>query len=233
MNERYKPEEYKLGLWKDFMDNTELIPEKYKETMGKIAATYVSDTSFLFRIYKGFRENERFIEDEKTGIRYERDRDEHILFADGKECVYDKSTFHRIIASYLDLLEDTLPLGTVVDLKKDAFRNVVETDEVKDFRFVITHRFLGKEEDHFYFPYAGVVYPIGILDDETIYHFTRPMVEKIVHMGYKDESEEAFVYLMKQDLIIKKSKNTYGYATDDGVKEFMEKVREKNGGISL
>lgn len=206
------------------MDNTELIQDKYKETMAKIATTYMSDTSFLFRVYQGFRENERFIEDEATGIRYERDGSDYILSSEGRECIFDRDSFHRIMAAYLDLLEDTLPLGTVVDLRKDIFKHVKELDEVKTLRFVITHRFLGRKEDKCYFPYAGVVYPTGMLGQNEVYHFTRPMVDRVVHMGYRDEMEDAFVYLMKNEFVAEKGKMTYGYATDDGVCEFRKKA---------
>lgn len=226
---KYTHKDYKLGLWKSFMESTNLVPETYRDIMGKIAAVYVDNTSFLFRIYEAFRGNERFLEDEKNCVKYERDGEEYILSFNGKECIFDKETFRRIIASYLDLLEDTLPLGTVVDLRKDVFENVEDLKNLEAIRFVITHRFLGDEKDMYYFPYGGVVYPTGMLGRKEVYYFTRPLVEKIVHMGFRDEQEEAFVYIMKHDLVVQKGKNTYGYATDEDVRAFSEKVRDKVG----
>ena len=128
----------------------------------------------------------------------------------------------------LDLLEDTLPLGSVVDLKKSAYKNVPEASEVEHIRMVITYRFLGKEEDSHYFPYAGVVYPTGMLGRKEVLYFTRPLVEKVVREGYRDEQEDAYVYLMKKELVIEKGKNSFGYATKEEIEAFNAQVKRRD-----
>jgi len=225
-----KPQEYKLNLWKEFMEHTDYIPERLYETMGMIAGLYVDDTSFLFKVYESFIEGDRFLEDEENGVKYERDGGDYILSYDGKECVLEEAEFKRMLVSMLDLLEDTLPLGTVVDLKKSAYEGVVEQlDEVEEIRMVITYRFLGYMEQGYYFPYAGVVYPTGMLGQEEVLYFTRPLVENIVRQGYRDDKEDAYVYLMKRELIIEKGANTYGYATPEEIESFNEKVKGVKG----
>lgn len=224
-----KTRDYKLNLWKEFMENTEYISERNRGTMGRIAGFYVDDTSFLFRIYEAFIEKERFVEDERNSVRYERDGDDYILALEGKECVFGKENFRKVLISMLDLLEDTLPLGSVVDLKKSAYKNVPEVQEVDEIRMVITYRFLGKEEDSHYFPYAGVVYPTGMMGRKEVLYFTRPLVEKVVREGYRDEKEDAYVYLMKRELVIEKGKNSFGYATEEEIKAFNTLVKKARG----
>lgn len=217
--------EYRLNLWKEFMEQTSYIPERLHETMGMIAGTYVEDTSFLSKVYESFVLKERFLEDEEKEVKYERDGEDHILTFQGKECVFDKPDFKKVLTSMLDLLEDTLPLGTVVDLKKSAYEDVVELEGVEEIRMVITYRFLGDLSQGYYFPYAGVVYPTGMLGQKEVLYFTRPLVESIVKEGYRDEKEDAYVYLMKQEMIVEKGANTYGYATPEEIESFNKHVK--------
>lgn len=224
--------DYKLNLWKEFMELTGYINDRDKETMGKIAGTYVDDVGFLFRVYEAFVENERFVEDEEKNIRYEREGEEYILSYKGKECIFEKEDFKKVLSSMLDLLEDTLPLGTVVDLRKDTYKDVPQVQQVDHIRMVITYRFLGKDEDDYYFPYAGVVYPTGMLGRKEVLYFTRPLVDRVVKEGYRDEKEDAYVYLMKKELVIEKNKNSFGYAPKEKIDEFNQKVKkgERNNG---
>lgn len=219
--------DYKLNLWKEFMEKTPYIPERLRETMGQIAGYYVDDNRFLFQVYEALIENERYLQDEESEITYERDGEDYILAYQGKECVFSEADFKKVLASMLDILEDTLPLGTVVDLNKDAYKGVPQVDEIENIRIVITYRFLGKESQKFYFPYAGVVYPVGMLGYDEVLYFTRPLVEKIIHKGYRDNQEDAYVYLMKQEMIVEKGMNTVGYATPEEIEEFNKQVKRE------
>lgn len=221
--------EYKLNLWKEFMENTDYINSRDKETMGKIAGAYVDDTAFLFKVYEAFIENDRFMEDEERHVRYERDGKDYILSYEGKECIFEKKAFKKVLTGLLDLLEDTLPLGTVVDLRKDAYKDVPNIQDVDHIRMVITYRFLGKEEDAYYFPYAGVVYPTGMMGRKEVLYFTRPLVERVVKEGYRDEKEDAYVYLMKNELVIEKGKNSFGYAEKEEIDAFNKMVKKGEG----
>lgn len=223
-----KTRDYKLNLWKEFMEHTGCIPQRDHETMGRIAGTYVDDVSFLMRIYEAFAEKERFIEDEEHSVRYERDGEDYILALEGRECAFSKEDFRKVIVGMLDLLEDTLPLGSVVDLKKSAYKDVPEASEVEHIRMVITYRFLGKEEDSHYFPYAGVVYPTGMLGRKEVLYFTRPLVEKVVREGYRDEQEDAYVYLMKKELVIEKGKSSFGYAAKEEIEAFNAAAKRRD-----
>jgi len=217
--------DYKLSLWKEFMEQTSYIPRGEWETMGRIAGCYVDDMKSLFKIYEAFIENDRFLVDEERNVKYEKDGEEYILALEGKECVFEKEPFRKILVSMFDLLEDTLPLGSVVDLKKSAYAKNTRINEIDELRMVITYRFLGREEDSHYFPYAGVVYPTGMLGQKEVLYFTRPLIENVVREGYHDEKEDAYVYLMKQELVVEKGKNSFGYAKPEEIESFNKMVK--------
>ena len=208
------------------MEQADYIPERLYDTLGMIAGFYLKDTSFLFKLYKAFVERRRFLEDEKNDVFYEREDDYYILSYQGKACGFEEADFKSLLVSMLDLFEDTLPLGTVVDLKKSVYEGVAELEKVENIRMVVTYRFLNTESDSHFFPYAGVVYPTGMLAEfpEVVY-FTLPLVERIVHKGYRDKDELAFVYLMKKELVIDKGKNSFGYATPEEIKSFNKQVK--------
>lgn len=218
--------DYRLNLWQEFMKHTPYIIQKDQETMGEIAGLYVENSGFLYQVYEAFIEKDRFLEDEQNEVAYERDGDDYILTLRGRECVYSEQEFRRILVSMLDLLEEPLPLGTVVDLKKSVYQNLPEIQQVDEIRMVITHRFLGSEEDSCYFPYAGVVYPTGMMGRKEVLYFTRPIIEKIVHMGYRDEKEDAYTYLMKKELVIEKGKNSIGFAPKEEIEAFNQRFRK-------
>jgi len=118
-----------------------------------------------------------------------------------------------------------LPLGSVVDLKKSAYAKTPRINEIDELRMVIAYRFLGREEDSHYFPYAGVVYPTGMLGQKEVLYFTRPLIENVVREGYHDEKEDAYVYLMKQELVVEKGKNSFGYAKPEEIESFNKMVK--------
>ena len=74
---------------------------------------------------------------------------------------------------------------------------------------VITHRFLHNPKDKYYFQYAGVVYPVGSLGKDRMLHFTPPLIESIVHLGYQDRQDEEFVLMMKHELKCNRSIQSY------------------------
>jgi len=225
MGSMLKPDEYKLDLWREFMEVTDYIPERLYDTLGTIAGIYVNDASFLIKVYKAFIEGDRFIEDEKNDVLYERDGDYYLLAYKGHECVFKEAEFKRVLASMLDLLEETLPLGTVVDLKKSAYEGVAELEKVKNIRMVVNYRFLNAGNDNYYFPYGGVVYPMGIVNEEYILYFTRSLVDRVVHEGFRDTDEETYVYLMKRDFVIEKGKNSFGYATPEEIESLKQRKK--------
>jgi hypothetical protein len=221
--------DYKLHLWKEFLDKREDMDLQEREIIGEIAEIYADNTDFLFKVYEAFIENDRFMEDGEHGVGYEMDGEDCIFSLEGRECVLPKTAFHKVLASMLDLLEDTLPLGSVVELKKSAFKEYREIEDVEELQMVITYRFLGEQEGEYYFPYAGVVYPTGMAGREQVLYFTRPLVDKILHRGFQDEKEQAYVYLMKKELVIEKGRNSFGYASPDKIEQFGKQVKKERG----
>ena len=184
--------DYRLALWKEYLKKVDFISEREKENLDAIAKMYFEDQSFLLEVYKAFAKDLDYLEDQENHVHYEKDGKDYILALENIETVFDREHFAKVIAAMLDLLEEMLPLGTVVDLdpetmklagekvneeKAKAGEELIDVDAVENFRMVITHRFLGSD-GKYYYPYAGVAYPMGMLGSSEVFYFTRAFVKQ-------------------------------------------------------
>ena len=113
----------------------------------------------------------------------------------------DANEFRRVIGTFIEVYEPTYPIGTVLDLKKEAFRGVLEVDNIERLRVVVAHRFVPSTEGR-YIPYIGVHYPYGPIEVENDgVFFTPSAVEKVVSLGYSDEKEIAYIFALKSKVI--------------------------------
>lgn len=197
--------------------------DETKALLEDISETYQDNYDFLFEIYKSFFKDIDYLEDEE-GLVFRNNDQEAELELNGRSISMTTEELKDIIIDLLDLLEDTLPLGSVVDIRKDLFSDRKEIQELDHIRMIITYRFMGDNEKYF-FPYAGVVYPTGMLGSDNIYFFTRAMVDKIISKGYSDEDEEQFVYVAKNELVIEGDMNSVGYAPEEEAKRITEEIR--------
>jgi len=131
---------------------------------------------------------------------------------------FSKAELIAFLAIAIDVFDETLPLGSVVDLKKQYLKDDLPVDKIENVRIVITHRFLHNPKDRFYFPYAGVVYPLGSLGEDRMLHFTSPFIDRVVHKGFSDEQDEAFVLAMKKELLCNRQLHSFSFATKEDLK---------------
>ncbi|MCP1103081.1 hypothetical protein M2454_002440 [Aequitasia blattaphilus] len=222
-----KAQEYRMNLWNEFLGSDKSRSELERGILKEIGERYSENIGTLLKIYEAFVEKDRFYEDEGNHIRYEREGEDYYLIIEDQEVAFAEESFRHMLVTMLDIMEDTLPLGTVVDLRKEIYQAAPDINKVDHIRMVITHRFLGEEGKHYYFPYGAVVYPTGMLGQAEIMYFTRAAVQQIVRKGYRDEEEDGFVYLMKQDLILNQGKSSFGYAQKEEIEAFNRKVKKE------
>ena len=127
--------------------------------------------------------------------------------------------FRTIIATFIETYEPIYPIGTVLQLKKEAFNNVLDISKIDDLKVVIAHRFV-PINDNRYIPYIGFIYPIGPTGEENdALHFTAPAIEKVIHMGYSDEQEDAYIFNLKSTAISKLNMHSVAFMTREEMKD--------------
>lgn len=213
---------WKESLWKEYLNVVE-VKEQQKKNLQELGTFFFEDVSFLYRVYEAIMEEKsNIIEDKENGIVFEIEDNLYILRKGRTGIFLDVEEMKSILADMIVLFEDILPLGTVVDLNKDELMKVINVEKLENFRVVITKRFLGDGAGCF-FPYGAVAYPIGTAGAGRAISFTPPLIEKIVFMGYKDETEDAFLFQMKYQLVIEQRRRSIGFAS----KQDMEKMRDR------
>ena len=122
------------------------------------------------------------------------------------------------------LTERTLPLGSVVEV--DIRELKLETEKpVSSIKVVIVDRFMKKETEKQYVPYCGIIYPFG--DSKKQLFFTEQAIHTVIHYGYTDRQEDAYVALIKRE-IIKKGYGSYSFAEAED-----DKIRMLQSDINL
>ena len=81
-----------------------------------------------------------------------------------------------------------------------------------------------------YYQYAAVVYPVGMAGEDRNFCFSSALIERVVHRGYADEVEDAFVYQLKHQLIVEQGRKSMGFANEEEQEAMRRFVMEEGGG---
>lgn len=152
---------------------------------------------------------------------------ERIWVTDGHEdveCAAEE--WKHIIGRGIAFLEELLPLGSVVELKKEYMEDHMPVlKKAGKVRIVITERYLSYTGNS-YFPYAGVPYPTGTFASSRRLVFSPALVDKVLLTGFTDEQEQAYQYLMKQEYLLEKEMDMCGFEPAEE-RERMQKMMEE------
>ncbi|MFQ8920862.1 MAG: DUF4176 domain-containing protein [Clostridium paraputrificum] len=134
--------------------------------------------------------------------------------------------FKRLIVSMIDLFEVIYPLGTVVNLKTEYLNQLTNNNEIEEATFVITSRYVYTDDVKTYFQYGGIPYPVGDLGLNKVFYFTSDLIREVLTLGYTDDREEAYIYMMKKELLLDGDYISIGYAPKEERKKLELKLRE-------
>jgi hypothetical protein len=142
------------------------------------------------------------------------------------------SSFHiasakQALQIMIDLFEDYLPLGSVVDLDKEKLGSTLELAQTEHFRVVINQRLSALPDTPVYFSYGGLIYPVGAFEGAESIYFSSDLISDVVHTGYSDESDLAYLALMKTELVIKRSYTSFYLAPKELKQEAIKELTRK------
>jgi|GEM_PF-3517835 len=195
--------------------------------ISKWTEKYSNDYAFLFDLFDAIEE-ENDITDQNNNIKYEKRDDIWSITSDTFDFEIDEITIRKVVQLTADMLTPILPLGTVVDLKKDVMEKDFSIENVENFRFVITERLLYLEDGEMYMPYGGKIYPLGNFAGEESLYFTDALIDEVVYKGFADEVEEQFVNAIKNELILKKGMCSIAFAKEELKEKIAEALKEEH-----
>lgn len=202
------------------------LNETTRRNWFEIGLLYQNNLSFLYEIYQQVTTDQQSLKDDEKQLFYDYESPNHCIQYKDQEMAHSKEEITEILKGILCILEEILPLGSVVDLNWEFLKESIEQlkqagddqngnriEEVikSNLRFVITRRFIETEDNATYFEYGGVPYPVGQDMQNILLFFTPKMIEKLIHTGYQEEREKAFVFLVKEELILERGKYSIGF----------------------
>lgn len=187
----------------------------YGPSIREFFQIFLDDLNLLKQLYKVHKENVlNFVTScRNVSITYLKETVNHKIIFDDQQFSLREDIFARLFSTSIEIMRDLLPLGTVVELDETFFKLNQRTNT--STKVVITKRFIAPKNYQSYFPYAGVIYPIGEVKPNSVLYFTEPLIQRIIHEGYKDEMENAYELLMKKEFIVDKDMNSIEFSTSD------------------
>lgn len=223
--------QYKEELIKELLNNLTFLDESKKVKLYDIAKILKDNNlDFLHQINRTIGVKANNCRDTNLNLEYKRVKDAHQIIYKDNVLEFSEKEIKEVIFYLIDILQETYPLGTVVNLKKDYMKKLLNNQEVEEATVVIINRFLFYNKAKTYFDYTGVVYPLGLAGKNATINFTDGLIDKVVQKGYSDDKEEAYVYLMKKELIVDKGMHSFALANEESRKIFGELVKESQNG---
>jgi hypothetical protein len=186
-----------------------------------------SDLSLLYQMNKMIVRGEGQVLDNNQGINFICQNDMAMLKTNYGHIELHSEEFRRTIAALVDIYEDVYPLGSVVELRKEVFKDILPIDEIEDLYVVITYRYVPYTENS-YVQYVGSLYPVGNLGAiKNDLHFNHKTVKRVLQRGYSDVKEIAYLYQVKKNLIVEENFHSTGFITSED-KRKLEQVGNVN-----
>jgi hypothetical protein len=191
---------------------------------------FVMDSDLFHHLYQAYKRQLQSIElsSQEIAIFYRHEDGVHTITFFGKSFSLDEVTYVYFLTSIIEMTREMLPLGTVVELDRTFFK--AEQQPESDAKIVITGRYIVPKNYTTYFPYCGVLYPFGEIKKDTQLHFTPQLIKNVLHLGFKDDAEEAFELIMKKELIVDKRMQSIEFSVPDMKKLKKEIELKQNAG---
>ena len=197
-------------LW---LSKLEFLNEEEQYFIKSISNKYCNDNvQQLYKFNEAIYNNEENYIDFNTGFSFQKINADYIITLENKTLKLEKEEFTKIIQGMIDILEDILPLGSVVRLKKKYLNKLVDNNEIDAADVVIVNRFSISDNINAYYHYTAIVYPLGVIGEARGINFTSNLIEDVIYKGFSDEREDTYIYLMKKELLIKNEMTSFCFA---------------------
>ena len=215
MNEGKKIELNKelISLWLSKLD---FLNEEEKYFIETISSKYYdNNVQQLYKFNEALYNNEESHIDSNTGFSFQKINADYIITFENKKITVEKKQFIKILHGLIDILEDILPLGSVVRLKKKYLNKLVENNEIDSADVVIVNRFSIPDNINAYYHYTAIVYPLGFIGEARGINFTSNLIEEVIYKGFSDEREDTYIYLMKKELLIENAMTSFCFSNEN------------------
>lgn len=189
-----------------WIDTFDTFTDDEKILLFEMAYKNRHNNNSLYGLFVSIKQGKEKYIDKDCTVEYNLVNDQCQLIQEGKSVLLRKERALHLLSGFLELLDEILPIGSVVTLK-----NIKDdtTDEIP--LIIITHRFVLQKDMSSYFTYAGVPYPVGEMKDNKVLHFTTQSIENNIFRGYSNDIDLAYVLMMKEQIILERKVHSISF----------------------
>ena len=193
------------AICEEWLERDKILSDRQKDAVCQYIRMHTDKPEELNQIYHAMNRGENY---KAETLEVFIEEGHPILKIGGNEIRAALGQMKDFVQKMILITEKILPLGSVVEI--DVRKLEMETEKpVSSIKVVIVDRFMKKETEKQYVPYCGIIYPFG--DSKKQLFFTEQAIHTVIHYGYTDRQEDAYVALIKRE-IIKKGYSSYSFA---------------------
>lgn len=218
-----------LRIFSDYLEDVEYLNQEQKVMFMQLCMESKKLITFCYDCFLCMNGGKEKAEIEEKQWYFYMDSQCH-MDLEAEKIVLNSEDMRELLGKIIDIFEPVYPLGTVVELKEDFTRSLKLQSPDMKVKAVIVERFAATKDKQTYFPYVGVIYPVGTLGYGRFLHFTSALVDSVVQDGYRDEMEDAYVLLMKKELLLDHDAVSFGFLQREQAEGYREELGVgKNG----
>lgn len=214
-----------LKLFSDYLEDVEYLSNEEKDMMMRLGVESKKNLTFWYLCFESINHSRQKVEMQELQLTFEIKERCGITW-NNKKLEIEEDEAKELIEHFIDIFEDIYPLGTVVELNAAFSKSLNLRKATHPIRVVIVDRFISTRDKTAYFPYAGVVYPVGTFGYGKCVQFTSALIDSVVHAGYRDEMDEAYIVLMKKELILDNEAVSFGFVEQSQMDEYRAMIGE-------
>lgn len=204
-------------LMHEWLKNHTELTDEQSRLADKLFSENLS--SVLYKMLEAVKNEKDSFCDPVYGVSYIKENDKYKVSLNESTACFSENQMTEFFCAAADIFCSILPAGSVVKLKKDI-NDTAHPDN--DPLIMIDRRFVyANEKSKAFYTYSGIIYPFGSFNDCIRFNFTPNAVREVIHKGYCDETEEAFVFKAKDEMILKKKMHSFSCASAEDEENFM------------
>ncbi len=181
--------------------------------------------SVIYKLLEAVKNKKESFSDMISGISYIKENGKLKVTIQNTSALYTEKQLTELFCAAADIFCNVLPTGSVVKLKTDKNDKSGNTDQL----IMIDRRFVyANENSKAFYTYSGTLYPFGSFNDCIRFNFTPNAVEEVIHTGYHDETEDAFVFRAKDEMVVKNRMHSFTCASAEDEDEFRKECSGDN-----
>ena len=189
------------AVCEEWLERDKVLSGRQKDAIRQYVRMHTDKPEELYQIYHAMIRGENY---KAETLEVLMEEGQPVIKIAGNEIRAAFEQLKDFVQKLILLTERTLPLGSVVEV------------DIRELKL---------ETEKQYVPYCGIIYPFG--DSKKQLFFTEQAIHTVIHYGYTDRQEDAYVALIKRE-IIKKGYSSYSFAEAED-----DKIRMLQSDINL